>query len=140
MNNKIPLLLDKLITLTKENKLNWKTYDTSNSIFDFEKTALFDADASHVLLSKVVSPIYSRSYVAQYNNGYIGLIAYANMAISNYVVLVLQADNHSLPHTLVTSNNKNADVSAKLKRLYNLIDLDVEDANLLEYIEEILND
>jgi hypothetical protein len=62
------------------------------------------------------------------------------MALSNRVELVLQADDESSPTTIVTSSNEDAEISSKVKRLYNLIDLNIDKTNVSAYIDEILND
>lgn len=140
MNDKNLLLLDKLITLTKEHKLNWEVYEQSDLELNLEKTSFFNTSISTRLLAQPFIPVYSRSYITRYNKGYIGLFAYTYMALSNRVELVLQADDESSPTTIVTSSNEDAEISSKVKRLYNLIDLNIDKTNVSAYIDEILND
>ena len=46
----------------------------------------------------------------------------------------------SFSNTIVTSSNEDAEISSKVKRLYNLVDLDADRSNVSAYIDEILND
>ncbi len=140
MNNKNLLLLDKLITLTKEHKLNWEIYEQSDLKLNLDNESLFNTSLSTMFISHTTTPIYSRSYITQFNKGYIALLAYTYMALSNHVELVLQADSNSFSNTIVTSSNEDVEISSKVKRLYNLIDLDTDRSNVSAYIDEILND
>ncbi len=139
MNDKKNLLLDKLIALTKEHKLGWEVYDQSDLRLNPEKPSFFNNKLSTVFMAQSSTPSYSRSYITRYNNGYIGLFAYTYMSLSSHVELVLQANDYSMPATVVTSNSDDAEISSKVKRLYNLIDLDSDKTDVSAYIDEILN-
>ena len=106
MNDKNLLLLDKLITLTKEHKLDWEVYEQSDLELNLEKTSFFNTSISTRLLAQPFIPVYSRSYIARFNKGSIGLFAYTYMALSNRVELVLQADDESSPTTIVTCTHR----------------------------------
>lgn len=139
MNDKSTLLIEKLITLTKEHKLNWEVYEQSNIELNFEKTSFFDSSFPGFKLSTSV-PILHRSYITRFNKGYIALFAYTYLSLNNHVELVLQADDDSFPNTVASSCNGDVEISSKIKRLYNLIDLDTDRANVSSYIDEILSD
>jgi hypothetical protein len=143
-NNKIEILIDKLINMTKKGNLIWKNIADTTDIYSSEnnylKNFILDQEKGIYLYINRLSKgkiILTESFKANYNNGFIYLFKFASENIGSYNILALQANRNSQVNSitsLIDNNNLNHKINEKI-----LMNLEILNFHIMKSMNEVDN-
>lgn len=138
MNNTTSALIEQLIDRTKAGELSWKPYSNFESDLKPIYTSPLDSNTVSKTITNInISTITPEDgYVCTYNNGYFFLLLYRRWISDVEIVLRVQTKISKNSKICASTSEDNLQISAQLKRLYNL----VENAPSLTEIDNFIND
>lgn len=143
MNKTTLSLINQLIERTKTGELSWKPYSSFEAdlkpIYASPLDTNFSSLTSTLLNTNSPVIVSEGSYVCVYNNGYFFLLLYRYLLSGSDIILRIQtkdSKNSKVYASTSPESEDNLQISAQLKRLYNL----VENSPTFAEIDEFIND
>lgn len=132
-------LIEKLISKTKNNSINWKTYASANiELKSLPRSPLDDLAPVFNTDIALIDPV--DSYVAECNDGVFFLLLYKNVFGNELVLRVqTQSSTTSQIYASTKTNVEDLKISSQLKRLYNLADSKNSTSEVDSFINSFIN-
>lgn len=142
MNNQNLELLNSLIEKTKSNSIHWKPLSSCPVDIKTEKGHNSNLNISDTAINAITFQQVNKSlsYFVHYKDGYIFLLlkdSFANLEKTT-ISLVVQTELSNNSMEYATTQDKDNQVIASLKRLYNIVDS--YDYDIASFVNDFIND
>lgn len=140
-NNRLNNFIDRLISKTKYNELRWLGLNVHPTFSKKNLWLTANAEASTGVLGETV--VSDSSYFCEYDGGYIYLAVVRTVFVTalgqaGALALIVQPTKESIPGVLYKDGSTDAELSAKIKRLYNLVKSNRADID--NFVDRFLTD
>lgn len=141
MNNQNLQLINSLIKKTKTNAIHWKSLSSSDIEIKKEKScnpnSTFQTSSVTALTNQTINP--DASFFIHHKDGYIFLLSKNSFAsIETIISLVVQTKLSNCSMEYASTLDKDNEIIASLKRLYNIVDS--YDYDIASYVNDFIND
>lgn len=139
MSNQALNLINTLIKKTKNDALRWKNLSISNVELKPERSNILDDNllSANAALSTFIE--HNRSYVMNYKDGYIFLLAHKHYGNASSILISLSVQTEQSKYSInyATTRDRDSEVASSLKRLYNIVDS--YDYDISSFVNDFIN-